>query len=60
MDEDSLDDIEEALIASDVGVETTIKIIKKLEDRVARDKYLNTSDLNRILKECLHFAKTNA
>ena len=51
VDEDSLDDIEEALIASDVGVETTIKIIKKLEERVARDKYLNTSDLNRILKE---------
>ena len=51
VDEDSLDDIEEALIASDVGVETTIKIIKKLEERVARDKYLNASDLNRILKE---------
>lgn len=51
VDEDSLDDIEEALIASDVGVETTIKIIKKLEERVARDKYLNASDLHRILKE---------
>jgi fused signal recognition particle receptor len=51
VDEDSLDDIEEALIASDVGVETTIKIIKKLEERVARDKYLNAADLNRILKE---------
>ncbi len=51
VDESSLDDIEEALVASDVGVETTVKIIKKLEERVARDKYLNASDLNRILKE---------
>jgi len=51
VDEDSLDDIEEALIASDVGVETTIKIIKKLEERVARDKFLSASDLNRFLKE---------
>jgi len=51
VDEDSLDEIEDALIASDVGVETTVKIIKKLEDRVAKDKYLSTSDLNRILKE---------
>lgn len=51
VDEEALDDIEEALIGADVGVETTIKIIGKLEARVARDKYLNTSDLNRILKE---------
>ena len=51
VDEDSLDEIEEALIASDVGAETTIKIIKRLEDRVAKDKYLSTSELNRILKE---------
>lgn len=51
VDEDALDDVENALIASDVGVETTVKIIKRLEARVARDKYLNTSDLNRILKE---------
>ncbi len=51
VDEDSLDDIEDALVASDVGVDTTVKIIRKLEDRVARDKYLNAADLNRILKE---------
>src|SRR6185436_13559845 len=51
VDEDSLDEIEDALIASDVGVETTVKIIKKLEERVAKDKYLSASDLNRILKE---------
>jgi len=51
VDEEALDDVEEALVASDVGVETTVKIIRRLEDRVARDKYLNTSDLIRILKE---------
>jgi fused signal recognition particle receptor len=51
VDAEALDDIEDALIASDVGVEATVKIIKRLEDRVARDKYLNASDLNRILKE---------
>ncbi|MBA3649785.1 MAG: signal recognition particle-docking protein FtsY [Chitinophagales bacterium] len=51
VDDEALDEIEDALIASDVGAETTIKIIKRLEDRVARDKYLNTADLNRILKE---------
>ncbi len=46
-----LDDLEEVLINSDVGVATTIKIIERLEDRVARDKYLGTDELNRILKE---------
>jgi len=51
VDEEALDEVEEALIASDVGVETTVKIIKRLEERVAKDKYLNTADLNRILKE---------
>jgi fused signal recognition particle receptor len=51
VDEDTLDDVEEALVASDVGVETTVKIIRRLEERVARDKYLSISDLNRILKE---------
>ena len=51
IDELALDDIEEALITSDIGVETTLKIIEKLEERVARDKYINTSDLNDFLKE---------
>ena len=46
-----LDDIEEALITSDIGVETSIKIIQKLEQRVSRDKYINTSELNLFLKE---------
>ncbi|MBQ7253511.1 MAG: signal recognition particle-docking protein FtsY [Bacteroidales bacterium] len=51
VDDDVLDSIEEALIASDVGVDTTVKIIERLEERVKRDKYLNTADLNRILCE---------
>jgi len=51
VDDDVLDDLEEVLISSDVGVETTLKIIKRIEDRVARDKYIGTGELNRILKE---------
>ncbi|MBF90237.1 MAG: signal recognition particle-docking protein FtsY [Flavobacteriales bacterium] len=51
VDEESLDDIEEALITSDIGVETTLKIIEKLENRVASDKYLNITELNAFLKE---------
>ena len=51
IDELALDDIEEALISSDIGVETTLKIIEKLEERVLRDKYINASGLNSFLKE---------
>ena len=51
VDSEVLDELEEILISSDVGVTTTIKIIERLEARVARDKYMNTDDLNRILKE---------
>ncbi|MDC3305571.1 signal recognition particle-docking protein FtsY [Flavobacteriales bacterium] len=51
IDELALDDIEEALITSDIGVETTLKIIEKLEERVAKDKYINSSELNDFLKE---------
>ena len=51
VDDEVLDSIEEALIASDVGVDTTVKIIERLENRVKKDKYLNTEDLNRILCE---------
>ena len=51
VDDQVLDDLEEVLITSDVGVDTTIKIIERIEERVARDKYLNTSELNRILRE---------
>ena len=51
VDEEVLDELEEVLITSDVGVETTIKIIERIEERVARDKYLNTQELDKILKE---------
>lgn len=51
VDEDVLDELEEILITSDVGVETTVKIIERIEARVARDKYINTSELNSILRE---------
>jgi fused signal recognition particle receptor len=51
VDDSVLDDLEEILITSDVGVETTLKIIKRIEERVARDKYVSTSELNAILKD---------
>ncbi|MGI4806291.1 MAG: signal recognition particle-docking protein FtsY [Janthinobacterium lividum] len=51
VDEEVLDDLEEILVTSDVGVTTTLKIIKRIEERVARDKYIGTSELNGILKE---------
>ena len=51
VDDDVLDELEEVLVTSDVGVSTTLKIIERIEERVARDKYVNTSELNSILKE---------
>ncbi len=51
IDDDVLDDLEEALITSDVGVETTLRIIERIQDRVKRDKYVGTSELNRMLVE---------
>lgn len=51
VDDDVLDNLEEILVASDVGVPTTLKIIERIQERVARDKYLGTSELNRILRE---------
>ncbi|MEZ7884811.1 MAG: signal recognition particle-docking protein FtsY [Bacteroidales bacterium] len=51
VDDETLDGIEEALIASDIGVQTTLRIIERLEARVAKDKFMNTSELNKILKE---------
>ena len=51
VDSEVLDNLEEVLVTSDVGVDTTLKIIKRIEERVERDKYVNTSELNRILKE---------
>ena len=50
VDDEVLDNLEEVLITSDVGVETTLKIIKRIEERVAKDKYLNTDELNGILR----------
>ncbi len=51
VDDDVLDNLEEVLITSDVGVETTLKIIERIEERVARDKYVSTSELNGILRD---------
>ena len=51
VDEDVLDNLEQILVEADVGVETTLKIIDRIEERVARDKYLGTSELNSILRE---------
>ncbi len=51
VDEEVLDELENILVASDVGIETTVKIIKRIEARVAREKYLNTSELDEILRD---------
>jgi len=51
VDDDVLDNLEEILVSSDVGVETTLRIIERIEKRVSADKYLGTSELNRILRE---------
>jgi len=51
VDDEVLDNLEEVLVSSDVGVTTTLKIIRSIEERVLKDKYLNTSELNTILKE---------
>lgn len=51
VDDEVLDNLEEVLITSDVGVETTLKIIERIEERASKDKFLNTSELNAILKE---------
>jgi len=51
VDDEVLDNLEEILVSSDVGVETTLKIIERIQQRVARDKYLGTDELNKVLKE---------
>lgn len=51
VDDEVLDNLEEVLITSDVGVETTLKIIQRIEERVSKDKYLGTAELNKILRE---------
>ena len=51
VDAEVLDNLEEILVTSDVGVDTTLRIINKIEDRIAKDKYLGTSELNKVLRE---------
>ena len=51
VDADTLDNLEEALVEADIGIDTTVKIIERLEKRIAKDKYVNTTELNDILKE---------
>ena len=51
VDDEVLDNLEEVLITSDVGVDTTLKIIERIEQRVERDKYVSTDELNNILKD---------
>ena len=51
VDEEVLDNLEDALVSADVGIDTTVQIIERIEKRVARDKYLNTSELNQILQD---------
>lgn len=51
VDEEVLDNLEEALVSADVGIETTVKIIERIEKRVSKDKYMNTSELNKMLQE---------
>ena len=58
VDDEILDELEEILVTSDVGVDTTLKIIERIEARVEKDKYLNTSELNGILREEITFLLT--
>src|SRR6185436_17308677 len=51
VDEEVLDNLEEALVSADVGIDTTVQLIERLEARVAKDKYLNTSELNKLLQD---------
>jgi fused signal recognition particle receptor len=60
VDEEVLDSLEEALVGADVGIETTVEIIKRVEKRVAEDKYLNTSELNKILQQEIRNVLVNA
>ncbi|MFT3981414.1 MAG: signal recognition particle-docking protein FtsY [Ferruginibacter sp.] len=60
VDEEVLDELENALVSADVGIETTVKIIEQIEKRVAKDKYLNTTELNKILKEEIQSILVNA
>ncbi len=58
VDDEVLDNLEEALVTSDVGVQTTLKIIERIEERVSRDKYLGADELNQMLREEIEFLFT--
>jgi fused signal recognition particle receptor len=60
VDEEVLDDLEEALVSADVGIDTTVQVIDRIEKRVARDKYMNASELNGILQEEIEGLLTDA
>ncbi|MGN6295055.1 MAG: signal recognition particle-docking protein FtsY [Chitinophagaceae bacterium] len=60
VDEEVLDNLEEALVSADVGIETTVKIIERIEKRVAKDKYMNTVDLNKLLQQEMEDILVNA
>src|SRR6187455_3848656 len=60
VDEEVLDSLEEALVSADVGVETTVKIIDRIEKRVSRDKYMNSEELNKLLQEEIEGVLTDA
>ena len=62
VDDDVLDNLEEVLVTSDVGVETTVRIIDRIQERVARDKYVGTDELNHVLKDeiCKLLAENNS
>jgi fused signal recognition particle receptor len=60
VDEEVLDNLEEALVSADVGIDTTVQIIDRVEKRVAKDKYVNTSELNKILQEEIEGTLTDA
>src|ERR1700753_1927728 len=60
VDEEVLDDLEDALVSADVGIDTTIEIINRIEERVARDKYVSTSELNSLLKDEIQNILTDA
>lgn len=60
VDEEVLDNLEDALVSADVGIDTTIEIIKRIEDRVARDKYVGTGDLNKLLQSEIESMLTDA
>src|ERR1700744_1588976 len=51
VDEEVLDELEEALVGADVGIDTTVQIIQRIEKRVAKDKYVNTNELNALLQQ---------